>query len=105
MRERCHVPLAGCRYVLLLEPRRLTAGRCGLLIPSQNSFAIEVSFTPGHIAGVVSVPVELQDEKRRAGGGSGKMLDVRIGPALEICDVDEVQVGAVRSQARGLQDL
>ena len=51
------------------------------------------------------MPVELQHQQRRAGSLAREVLDVGIRPALEIRDVDHVQVGVRTGQARGFQDL
>ena len=75
------------------------------LVASQNSFAVEIGFAARHVAGVVAVPVELQDQQGRAGGFAGEVLDVGIRPALEIGDVDHVQVGPAGGHARGFQNL
>ena len=49
--------------------------------------------------------VELQGQVRLARGVADVVLDVRVGTALEVGDVDQVQVLAVAHECRGMQEL
>ena len=55
-------------------------------------YAIRSYYAPGHVPGVVAVPVELQGKERRTGGARDEMPDEGIRAALEVRDVDDVEL-------------
>src|SRR5450756_1813292 len=77
----------------------------GLRPPAQEPLAVEVGIAARHGPGVVLVLVELQREERFARGLAHVVLDVRVRPALEVGNVDAVQVREVAHIGRRLQDL
>src|SRR5438477_6209148 len=75
------------------------------LVASQDSFAIHESLAARHVARIVAVAVELELQQRGLRGFAGEMLDIRIGPALEVGNIDHVQIGMLRRDARGSQNF
>ena len=59
---------------------------------SEQPFAVEVSFTAREVACVVSVSIKLENEKRRISNFTEKVLHEGIGTALEVAEMDDVDV-------------
>jgi hypothetical protein len=84
--------------------KKLADDRLGVRGTSQHSFAVEISLAARQIARVIPVSIELQNEKRRLRNIAQKILDERIGTALEIRNVNDVKVRFLLREASRRQD-
>src|SRR5581483_10032793 len=75
MLARCRRPSAECTASCRSAESR---------VASQDTFAIQIRFAARHVPRIVAVAIELQDQERRLRGLAGKVLDIRIGAALEV---------------------